>query len=81
MELFPPAIKLQCRSIVVYQSPLKVAVSKWHFESAQDKSAGKANQITITNEKDRLSQSEIDRMVQEADKYAKLDSGGMQKIE
>merc|ERR1712205_178285 len=30
--------------------------------SAQDKSTGKANQITITNEKGRLSQSDIDRM-------------------
>ena len=69
MEIFPPAINLQCRSIVVYQSPLKVAVSKWHFQSAQDKSAGKANQITITNE-NRLSQTEIDRMVKEAEKYA-----------
>ena len=30
--------------------------------SASDKSTGKSNQITITNEKGRLSQSEIDRM-------------------
>merc|ERR1740117_1366593 len=37
--------------------------------SAQDKSTGKSNQITITNEKGRLSQSEIDRMVQEAENY------------
>merc|ERR1719450_1782639 len=37
--------------------------------SAQDKSTGKSNQITITNEKGRLSQAEIDRMVQEAEKY------------
>merc|ERR1712226_861257 len=37
--------------------------------TAQDKSTGKSNQITITNEKGRLSQSEIDRMVQEAEKY------------
>merc|ERR1719285_1647294 len=36
--------------------------------SAQDKSTGKSNQITITNEKGRLSQAEIDRMVQEAEK-------------
>ena len=36
--------------------------------SAQDKSTGKSNQITITNEKGRLSQSEIDRMVQETEK-------------
>merc|ERR1711904_741921 len=38
--------------------------------SAQDKSTGKSNQITITNEKGRLSQAEIDRMVQE-DEQAK----------
>ena len=37
--------------------------------SASDKSTGKSNQITITNEKGRLSQSEIDRMVQEAEKF------------
>merc|ERR1740139_1549099 len=37
--------------------------------SAQDKSTGKQNQITITNEKGRLSQSEIDRMVQEAEEF------------
>merc|ERR1712085_22328 len=37
--------------------------------SAQDKSTGKTQKITITNEKGRLSQSEIDRMVQEAEKY------------
>ena len=74
MELFPPAINLQCRSIVVYQSPLEVASANGILNvSAQDKSTGKANQITITNEKGRLSQSEIDRMVQEAEKYASED--------
>merc|ERR1712182_9336 len=49
--------------------------------SAQDKSTGKANQITITNEKGRLSQSEIDRMVQEAEKYREEDEQNKQKIE
>merc|ERR1711865_795521 len=49
--------------------------------SAQDKSTGKANQITITNEKGRLSQSEIDRMVQEAEKYAGEDSKLKEKVE
>merc|ERR1712093_157599 len=49
--------------------------------SAQDKSTGKANQITITNEKGRLSQSEIDRMVQEAEKYKAEDEQNKQKIE
>merc|ERR1711998_829523 len=37
--------------------------------SAQDKASGKQNQITITNEKGRLSQADIDRMVEEAEKY------------
>merc|ERR1712062_720966 len=49
--------------------------------SAQDKSTGKSNQITITNEKGRLSQAEIDRMVQEAEKYASEDSKLKEKVE
>merc|ERR1712136_118310 len=49
--------------------------------SAQDKSTGKSNQITITNEKGRLSQSEIDRMVQEAEKYRDEDEANKLKIE
>merc|ERR1712019_104905 len=49
--------------------------------SAQDKSTGKSNQITITNEKGRLSQSEIDRMVQEAEKYRADDEQNKAKIE
>merc|ERR1712241_1595906 len=39
------------------------------------------NQITITNEKGRLSQSEIDRMVQEAEKYAAEDEANKSKVE
>merc|ERR1711862_464516 len=49
--------------------------------SAQDKSTGKSNQITITNEKGRLSQAEIDRMVQEAEKYANEDAKTKKKVE
>mmetsp|Transcript_71847 Transcript_71847/g.112393 ORF Transcript_71847/g.112393 Transcript_71847/m.112393 type:complete len:1093 (-) Transcript_71847:142-3420(-) len=41
--------------------------------SGQEKSCGKSSQTTITNEKGRLSQAEIDRMVQEAEKYAPED--------
>merc|ERR1712113_882020 len=37
--------------------------------------------ITITNEKGRLSQAEIDRMVQEAEKYRAEDESNKQKIE
>merc|ERR1712132_13291 len=49
--------------------------------SAQDKSTGKSNQITITNEKGRLSQAEIDRMVQEAEKYRAEDEANKGKVE
>jgi len=49
--------------------------------SAQDKSTGKQNQITITNEKGRLSQSEIDRMVQEAEEFRAEDEQNKGKVE
>merc|ERR1711957_601783 len=49
--------------------------------SAQDKSTGKSNQITITNEKGRLSQAEIDRMVSEAEKFRAEDETNRSKIE
>merc|ERR1712032_845483 len=49
--------------------------------SAADKSTGKQNKITITNDKGRLSQAEIDRMVQEAEKYRAEDEQQKVKIE
>merc|ERR1712018_474145 len=49
--------------------------------SAQDKSTGNSNKITITNEKGRLSQAEIDRMVQEAEKFRAEDEVNKNKIE
>ncbi|KAK3595068.1 hypothetical protein CHS0354_043165 [Potamilus streckersoni] len=42
--------------------------------SAVDKSTGKENKITITNDKGRLSKDEIERMVNEAEKYKGEDS-------
>jgi heat shock protein 5 len=41
--------------------------------SAEDKATGKAEKITITAEKGRLSQDEIDRMVKEAEDFAEED--------
>ncbi|XP_078363217.1 heat shock protein 70 A1-like [Oculina patagonica] len=41
--------------------------------SAKDKSTGKTNTITITNDKGRLSKADIDRMVAEAEKYKEED--------
>jgi heat shock protein 5 len=41
--------------------------------SAEDKGTGKAEKITITAEKGRLSEDEIERMVKEAEEYAEED--------
>merc|ERR1719333_1976829 len=49
--------------------------------SAVEKSTGKENKITITNEKGRLSQEEIDRMVFEAEKYKAEDDANKNRIE
>lgn len=49
--------------------------------SAMDKGTGKAESITITNDKGRLSQEEIERMVAEAEKYADEDKANKEKIE
>ncbi|XP_026421810.1 probable mediator of RNA polymerase II transcription subunit 37c [Papaver somniferum] len=49
--------------------------------SAEDKTTGKKNKITITNDKGRLSKEEIEKMVQEAEKYKTEDEEHKKKIE
>jgi len=49
--------------------------------SACDKSTGKSSKITITNDKGRLSKEDIERMVEEAEKYKHEDEKTRQKIE
>ncbi|RAL62592.1 hypothetical protein DID88_004440 [Monilinia fructigena] len=49
--------------------------------TAGDKGTGKSESITITNDKGRLTQEEIDRMVQEAEKYADEDKATKERIE
>jgi heat shock protein 1/8 len=41
--------------------------------SAEDKSTGKSKQITITNDKGRLSKDDIEKMIHDAEKYAAED--------
>jgi len=48
--------------------------------SAVDKSSGNKQQITITNDKGRLSKEEIDRMVNDAAKYAAEDDRQSKRI-
>ncbi|KAJ7620567.1 heat shock protein 70 family [Mycena polygramma] len=49
--------------------------------SAADKGTGKSESITITNEKGRLTQEEIDRMVAEAEQFASEDEAQRKRIE
>uniref|UniRef100_H2ZAT2 Heat shock protein 70 n=1 Tax=Ciona savignyi TaxID=51511 RepID=H2ZAT2_CIOSA len=49
--------------------------------SACDISTGKQNKITITNDKGRLSKEEIDRMVNDAEKYKEEDDQQRQRIQ
>ncbi|KAF8571781.1 hypothetical protein P879_02961 [Paragonimus westermani] len=48
--------------------------------SAVDKSTGKQNKITITNDKGRLSKQDIDRMVSEAEKYKAEDERNRERV-
>ncbi|KAL5731365.1 Luminal-binding protein 5 [Ranunculus cassubicifolius] len=49
--------------------------------SAQDKASNKLERITITNDKGRLSQEEIERMVREAEEFAEEDKKVKEKID
>jgi len=49
--------------------------------SAVEKSTGKSNKITITNDKARLSKDEIERLVAEAEKHAAEDKERMERVE
>ncbi|BFU21732.1 heat shock protein 70 putative [Entamoeba histolytica] len=49
--------------------------------TAEDKSSGKKNKITITNDKGRLSKEDIDKMIREAEKYKAEDEENKARIE
>ncbi|GFP79399.1 heat shock cognate 70 kDa protein [Phtheirospermum japonicum] len=49
--------------------------------SAEDRTTGRKNMITITNDQGRLSKEEIEKMVQEAEKYKSEDEEHKKKVE
>jgi L1 cell adhesion molecule like protein len=49
--------------------------------SAAEKSTGKSQKITITNDKGRLSREEVERLVAESEKYAEEDKKVMERVE
>jgi len=48
--------------------------------SAEDKSTGRKNKITITNDKGRLSKDEIEQMIRDAEKYKAEDESHSTKV-
>merc|ERR1712188_208316 len=48
---------------------------------AEDKGTGKAEKITITNDKGRLTEEDIERMVKEAEEYAEEDKKTKERID
>jgi len=48
--------------------------------TAMDKSSGKQNKITITNDKGRLSKEEIEKMVNDAEKYKNEDESQRERV-
>jgi heat shock 70kDa protein 1/2/6/8 len=49
--------------------------------TAAEKSTGKSNKITISNDKGRLTKEQIEKMVQEASEHEKEDKERMEKVE
>jgi heat shock protein 1/8 len=49
--------------------------------NAKDQSTGKENSVTITNDKGRLSKEEIERMVNDAEKYKADDDSARDKVQ
>mmetsp|Transcript_111395 Transcript_111395/g.156380 ORF Transcript_111395/g.156380 Transcript_111395/m.156380 type:complete len:673 (-) Transcript_111395:98-2116(-) len=49
--------------------------------NAEDKSTGKSNKIVITNDKGRLSKEEIEKMINESEKYKQQDEDVRKRVE
>lgn len=49
--------------------------------SAKDKSTGKSNKITITNDKSRFTKEQIEKMVNEAEQYSERDKKEYERVE
>jgi len=73
----PPAPRGQPQIEVTFE----VDVSGILNVGAEDKGTGKSEKITITNDKGRLTEEEIERMVREAEEFADEDAKVKERIE
>lgn len=70
-----------CRGVPQIEVTFEVDANGILHVTAEDKAAKKSQSITITNDKGRLSQEEIDRMVKEAEEFAEEDKKVREKID
>ena len=70
-----------CRGVPQIEVTFEVDANGILHVRAEDEAAKKSESITITNEKGRLSQEEIDRMVKEAEEFAEEDKKVKERID
>lgn len=70
-----------CRGVPQIEVTFEVDANGILHVRAEDKAAKKSQSITITNDKGRLSQEEIDRMVKEAEEFAEEDRQVKERID
>jgi heat shock protein 5 len=72
---------LYCRGVPQIEVTFEIDANGILNVKAEDKGTGKSEKITITNDKGRLSQEDIDRMVQEAEEFADEDKKLKERID
>merc|ERR1712191_39562 len=69
------------RGVPQTEVPFEVDANGILQAAAEDKGTGKAEKITITAEKGRLSEEDIERMVKEAEEFAEEDKKVKERID
>ena len=73
-------LKLFCRGVPQIEVTFDIDANGILNVSASDKSTGKQNKITITNDKGRLSKEDIEKMVTDAEKFKADDEKQKERI-
>ena len=66
------------RRVPQIEVTLQLDVNNILVVTAEEKSGGKSQSLTITNDANRLSQEDIERMIQESEKYKEADQKALE---
>jgi hypothetical protein len=80
-ELLLEGLEPAPRGVPQIEVTFDLDVNQVLIVSARDKATGKENEITIANDKGRLSQDDIERMVREFKQFAAEDDAMLEKVE